>query len=101
MPTVFHVVVDAVVRHWKSLVAEGAGGDSIDIDVSQPASTTIRACGDGRRRTEEGHTWPKVKAECFYSDDGVVASTNLGWLQTAFNTLTGLFDRGGDEEECP
>ena len=26
---------------------------------------------------------------------GVVASTDPGWLQTAFDTLTGLFDRVG------
>ena len=34
----------------------------------------------------------KVKAALLYSDDGMVASTNLGWLQTAFDMLTGLFD---------
>ena len=31
----------------------------------------------------------------FYADKGVVASTNLLWLQTASDMLTGLFDRLG------
>ena len=30
-----------------------------------------------------------------YDDDGVVASTDPGWLQSAFDFLTGLFDRVG------
>ena len=37
----------------------------------------------------------KVKAALFYSDDGMVASTKPGWLHTAFDTLTGLFDQVG------
>ena len=31
-PTIFNVVVDAVVRHWGSLVAEQEGGDSSNDD---------------------------------------------------------------------
>ena len=31
----------------------------------------------------------------FYADDGVVNSTDLGWIQTAFDTMTILFDRVG------
>ena len=31
----------------------------------------------------------------FYADDEMVASTKPGWLQTTFNTLTGIFDRVG------
>ena len=31
----------------------------------------------------------------FYADDGMVASSDPGWLQGAFNTLIGLFDRVG------
>ena len=31
----------------------------------------------------------------FYSDDEVVASTNPGWIQQAFDLLTGLFDQVG------
>ena len=33
-----------------------------------------------------------MKAELFYADDVKVASTNPGWIQTAFNTLMGIFD---------
>ena len=33
-----------------------------------------------------------VKEEFFYVEDGVVASTDPGWLQLAFNMLTGIFD---------
>ena len=31
----------------------------------------------------------------FYADNGMVASSDPGWLQGAFNTLVGLFDRVG------
>ena len=37
----------------------------------------------------------KVKAALFYADDGLVASTYLGWTQSVFETLTGLFDQVG------
>ena len=33
--------------------------------------------------------------EIFYADGGMVASTGLGWLQTVFDILTGLFARVG------
>ena len=36
-----------------------------------------------------------VKEEFFYVEDGVVASTDPGWIQLAFDMLTGLFDRVG------
>ena len=29
----------------------------------------------------------------FYAEDGMVASTDPGWIQLAFNTLTGVFDQ--------
>ena len=51
-----------------------------------------------QRRTEEGHAWLKVKEEFFYADDRMVAPTNPGWLQTALDTLTGLFDWVGLQE---
>ena len=31
----------------------------------------------------------------YYADYGLVESTNLLWLQGAFNTLTGMFERVG------
>ena len=36
-----------------------------------------------------------VKAELFYADNGVVASTDPGWLQSEFDLMMGLFDRVG------
>ena len=34
----------------------------------------------------------KVQENIFYAYDGMVASTDPGWIQTAFDTLTGIFD---------
>ena len=31
----------------------------------------------------------------FYADNRMVVSTDPGWPQTAFDTLTGIFDRVG------
>ena len=36
-----------------------------------------------------------VQAAFFYVDYEIVASTDPVWLQTAFDTLTGIFDRVG------
>ena len=36
-----------------------------------------------------------MKAEFFYADDGLVASTDPGWIQSVFDTLTGLFEQVG------
>ena len=44
---------------------------------------------------EEGNARLKVKAAFFYEDNRMVASTNGGWIQTALETLTGLFNRVG------
>ena len=44
---------------------------------------------------EEGHQRLTVKAEFINANDGVVASTDLIWLQSEFNFLAGLFDRVG------
>ena len=35
------------------------------------------------------------QAALFYAEDGMVASSDPGWLQGTFNTLVGLFDRVG------
>ena len=37
----------------------------------------------------------KAKAAFFYADDRMVVSTETGWIQTKFDTLTGLFNRVG------
>ena len=44
---------------------------------------------------EEGNARLKVKAGFFYADNGLVASTDPGWLQSDFDTLTGIFGRVG------
>ena len=44
---------------------------------------------------EEGHARLKVKELFFYVDNRMVASTNPGWIQIAFDTLNGIFNRVG------
>ena len=70
-PTIFNVVVDAFVRHWVHGVVE-----------------------DAEARGETGREG-RHQAALFYADDGMVASSDLAWLQGAFNALVGLFDRVG------
>ena len=70
-PTIFNVVVDAVVQHWVTVVVEGA-----------------------EEQGERGHEGRK-KAALFYAEDGMVASLDPRWIQGAFNTPVGLFDRVG------
>ena len=65
---------------------------SVQATAEHPARRTFSARNDERQRTEEGiNVWEAI----FYADDGMVASTNLGCIQTAFDTMTGLFDRVG------
>ena len=70
-PTIFNVVVDAVVCHWVTLAVEEAEKM-------------------GERGREGRH-----QAAHFYADDGMVASSDPRWLQWAFNTLVVIFDRVG------
>ena len=70
-PTIFNVVVDAVVRHWVTGVI-----------------------ADAEERGELGKEG-RHQTEMFYTYDGMVASSDLRWLQGAFNTLVGLFGRVG------
>ena len=67
LPTIFNVVVDAVVCHWGSLVVEREGGDSSgdDRDGEQAEGRTIRGQDDGQRQADEGHQWLTVKAYYF------------------------------------
>ena len=58
-PTIFNVVVDAVVRHWLHLATQEAV-----------------------RRRERGRE-SRHQAALFYADDEMVASTNPRWLQWA------------------
>ena len=70
-PTIFNVVVDAVVRHW------------ITISVTEAEKR-------GERGREGRH-----KAALFYVDDGMLALSDPQWLQWSFSQLVGLFDRVG------
>ena len=66
-----NMVVDAVVRHWVSVMAEGAEERGGHIQEGRHQNTI------------------------FYADGGMVASSDLRWLQGYFNTLAGLFERVG------
>ena len=70
-PTIFNVVVDAVVRHWVTGVI-----------------------ADAEEWGEQGKEG-RHQADLFYTDNGMVASSDPCWLQGAFSTLVGLFDRLG------
>ena len=67
--TIFNVVLDAVVQHWVEVMAGGVGGQ-------------------GGRGQEHIH-----QNALFYADDGMIASLDPGWIQGAFSTLLGMFDR--------
>ena len=70
-PTIFNVVVDAVVRHWiDGLVAETA---------------------------EKGETGREGQPQLavFYADDGIVVLSDPAWLQGAFSALVAISDRVG------
>ena len=69
-PTIFNVVVDAVVRHW----LEGL------------ENATEEKGGTGR----EGHF-----SAVFYANDGMVSASDPAWLQGAFSALVAIFGRVG------
>ena len=70
-PTIFNVVVDAVVRHWVNGIVEEA----------EARGETVR---------EVRH-----QAALFYAKDGMVVLSDPAWLQGTFTALVGLFDRVG------
>ena len=94
-PNIFNVVVGAMVRHWESLMAEQEGEYSRgnNGDREKTAGRMIWDRDDGRQRAEERHKRLTVKAAFFYADYGMVESTDLGWIQSAFDTLKGMFDQ--------
>ena len=69
-PTIFNVVVDAVVRNW----IEG-----LKTETEEKGET-------GR----EGHF-----SAVFYADDGMVSVSDPAWIQGAFSALVAIFDRVG------
>ena len=70
-PTIFNVVVDAVVRHWMNGL----------VDETEEKGETGR---EGRHQSA-----------VFYADDGMVVSLDPAWIQGAFNALVAIFDRVG------
>ena len=73
-PTIFNVVVDAVVRHWVT----GVIADEEE---------------RGKLRKEGRH-----QVALFYAKDGIVALSDPRWLRGDFNALVGLFDKVGLRE---
>ena len=63
------MVVDVVVLNWFTVVISGVEEQ-------------------GERRHEDRH-----QDSLLYTDDGMVAISDPLWIQGAFNTLVGLFDR--------
>ena len=70
-PTIFNVVVGAVVRHWVAVMVE-------------------RVEDQGEREKEGRH-----QNDLFYTEDGMVASSDLWWIQGSFSNLVGLFHKFG------
>ena len=70
-PTIFNVVVYAVVRHWR---------EGLVIDTAEKVETER----EGRHQSE-----------VFYTDDGMVVSSDPAWLQGTFSALVAIFDRVG------
>jgi len=70
-PTIFIVVVDAIVRYWLSLtVDDGSEHDGLGLMV-------------------------KERLVLFFVDDGLIAARNHEWLQMAIAKLSELFERVG------
>ena len=70
-PTIFKMLVDAILRHWVTLVEE---------EESRP---------DGFGQAV------KTMASLFYADKFLLPSTRIERLQHAFYALTDIFDRVG------
>ena len=70
-PTIFNVVVDAVVRHWVTLAM-------------------AEAEKQGERGDEGRH-----QSVLFYTDEGMVALYDPRWIQWSFDTLAIMFEGVG------
>ena len=72
-PTIFNVVVDAVIKHWVKVVGgwqEGAGQEGLGMSI-------------------------QALPALFYGDGVLVASPESACLQGAFDALKGLFNHVG------
>ena len=72
-PFEFNIVLDAVIRHWLTLVITADG------------------------RVAQTGLGPLVadKLAAFYADDGLITATDNDWLQGALDVLVNLFRRCG------
>ena len=68
-PTIFNVVVDAVVWHWENGL----------VDKAEEKGETGQ---EGRHQSE-----------VFYANNGMIVLSDPVWLQGAFNALVAIFDR--------
>ena len=73
-PTIFNLVVDAVLRYWVTVV------ETLE-ETPPPVADSMDCFGRDVQRL----------AAYFYADDGLLASTQANHLQQDFNTLTELF----------
>ena len=70
-PTIFNIVVDAVVCYWLSQVV-GEGSENTGLGLTATNKLTI-----------------------FYADDGLVVAHDHEWLPHAIDVLSGLFEQVG------
>ena len=75
-PTIFNVVVDAVVRQLLTIAVKEA-----------------------EKRGERGREG-RHQAALFYADDGMLALSDPQWLHWDFTHLVGLYDRVGLNTNC-
>ena len=68
-PTIFNVVVGAVVQHWVNGIVEAA------VAKGEPGR-------EGRHQSA-----------LFYADDGMVVLSDPAWIQGAFTALVAIFNR--------
>ena len=59
---------------------DGGKNSNYKGDKAQTAGSTIRDRDDGNQWAEEGRQRLTVRAAFFYAKDGVVASTDPGWI---------------------
>ena len=68
-PTIFNVVVDVIIRHWVTVaIPTEAGTGGLGLTIIDLAAY-------------------------FYSDNGLVESTQMDRLHRKFDVLTGIFER--------
>ena len=71
-PTIFNLVVDAIIRHWVTV-------------VGVPQEGTIQGLGESIQ----------TLAALSYANDGLIASPESTCLQEAFGVLSSLFEQVG------